>query len=113
MRSVCVLDQAFRGELADLELAAAFPALIQQAVGSRLGCLNRSGTIGALEHMLARVRPVEGVGLLFIDLNGSKSINDSRGHAIGDAVLGVVACAEASMASLHLNIRPDNCTENR
>ena len=145
-----VLDQAFQGELADLELAAAFAALIQEGAGSRLvvdhcgddgmvrhlewtiraalgdggavtggalciadvteaaqlrdalearartdgltGCLNRSGTIGALEHALAGVDATEGVGLLFIDLNDFKGLNDSSGHAIGDAVLEVVAC---------------------
>ncbi len=144
-----LLDQAFRGELADLELAAAFAALIDEGVGSRrvarhfgadgtvrhlewtiraaldgssnvvggalciaditeaaqlrdalehrartdglTGCLNRSGTIVALEHALADAGPVGGVGLLFIDLNDFKSINDSRGHGVGDAVLEVVA----------------------
>jgi diguanylate cyclase (GGDEF)-like protein len=74
-----------------LEVAAT-DALVQRASTDELtGCLNRSGTIRALELALADLDPRDGVGLLFIDLNHFKGINDSRGHAIGDVVLAVVA----------------------
>jgi diguanylate cyclase (GGDEF)-like protein len=144
-----VLDEAFRGELVDRDLADAFALLIEDGIGSRhvvehaddhsevrslewtiraaldadgeitggalciadvteaarlrvalehrastdglTGCLNRSAAVGALEAALADARPDEGVALLFIDLNQFKRTNDSRGHAIGDAVLEIVA----------------------
>jgi diguanylate cyclase (GGDEF)-like protein len=144
-----VLDDAFRGELVDLDLAAAFALLIEDGIGSRhvvdhlgehgdvrclewtiraaldesgditggalciadvteaarlrvalerrastdglTGCLNRSAAVGALEEALASLGPDEGVALLFIDLDHFKQTNDSRGHAIGDAVLEIVA----------------------
>ena len=55
------------------------------------GCLNRAGTIAALDRALAFNPLGDGVGLLFIDLNDFKGINDAHGHAVGDAVLQVVA----------------------
>lgn len=81
---VCIADVTEAGHLrAALEHRARTDALT--------GCLNRAGTVSALEAALAAVGPAEGVGLLFIDLNGFKDINDACGHAIGDAVLEIVA----------------------
>ena len=53
-----------------------------------------------LQHALARVdrlandgavRDASGLALLFVDLDGFKPVNDSNGHAAGDAVLREVA----------------------
>jgi diguanylate cyclase (GGDEF)-like protein len=80
----CVADVTEAVELgAALEHRATTDALT--------GCLNRAGTMAAIEQALAAVGANEGVGLLFIDLNGFKRVNDARGHAIGDAVLELVA----------------------
>ncbi|MDQ1402496.1 MAG: diguanylate cyclase [Actinomycetota bacterium] len=66
--------------------------LEQRAMTDALtGCLNRAGTLAALDAALATIAPGDGVGLLFIDLDSFKHINDARGHAIGDVVLEVVA----------------------
>lgn len=81
---VCIADVTESARLrAALENRASTDALTS--------CLNRAGAVTALEHALATVRPTEGVGLLFIDLDGFKDVNDSHGHAIGDTVLEVVA----------------------
>jgi diguanylate cyclase (GGDEF)-like protein/PAS domain S-box-containing protein len=81
---VCVADVTEAVELrAALEVRATTDVLT--------GCLNRGGTIAALEHALANATADAGVGLLFIDLDDFKGVNDARGHAVGDAVLGVVA----------------------
>jgi hypothetical protein len=68
---------------AALEAAATTDALT--------GCLNWAGTINCLQAALRSASPGAGIGLLFIDLNGFKGINDSHGHAIGDRVLELVA----------------------
>ncbi|MFM7314436.1 MAG: CHASE domain-containing protein [Cyanobium sp.] len=56
------------------------------------GLANRSLLMEELERCLSRARRQgEGVALLFLDLNGFKAVNDSRGHSCGDALLQAVA----------------------
>lgn len=59
---------------------------------SLTGLLNRMLFIDLAEHSKNRaIRSNSGFGILFIDLDGFKSINDSYGHNIGDEVLIEVA----------------------
>jgi hypothetical protein len=56
------------------------------------GLPNRSFLADALQRMAATAqRRQEVVGLLYVDLDGFKGINDAMGHAAGDAVLREVA----------------------
>jgi diguanylate cyclase (GGDEF)-like protein len=68
------------------------------------GVLNRVAFADLMEENLARAeKRGESVGLLFVDLDSFKAINDGRGHHAGDAVLRIVA------ERLEAAIRSDDC----
>jgi diguanylate cyclase (GGDEF)-like protein len=71
------------------------------------GLMSRAAIEEELDRALARTTPAdphgERVGLLFIDLDGFKGINDVYGHAAGDEVLRVVAQRLRSV------VRPTDC----
>lgn len=56
------------------------------------GLANRASLVGELDRAAARAeRSGQGFGLLFIDLDRFKSVNDTLGHRVGDVVLQRVA----------------------
>ncbi len=58
------------------------------------GLMNRVAFGDALERELARARRARGVvGVLYLDLDDFKAVNDTHGHPVGDAyLLHVAAC---------------------
>lgn len=59
---------------------------------SLTGLLNRSSFMVVLEQAIARSRrTLKPFGLLFLDLNNFKKVNDTCGHAAGDVLLQKVA----------------------
>ena len=78
---------------AEEELRAATEALTEQAVRDPLtGLANRILFDERLRASLSRdARTGGSTGVLFLDLDGFKDVNDRHGHAVGDAVLRSVA----------------------
>ena len=68
-------------------------ALLHQAFYDRLtGLPNRALLFDRLQHaFLEAVRHQQALSLLFVDLDGFKSVNDRFGHAVGDQLLVEVA----------------------
>lgn len=86
--------EALIGEIRRLEAeVAGLKSRIEQL--DRLACMdtlvpaaNRRGLLKAIDMVLARhERHGIPAAILFIDVNGLKGINDSHGHAAGDAAL--------------------------
>jgi diguanylate cyclase (GGDEF)-like protein len=62
------------------------------------GLWNRKAILDILERDLLRAeRDHEPVGLIMIDVDHFKAINDSRGHAAGDTVLRIIASGIAAV----------------
>jgi diguanylate cyclase (GGDEF)-like protein len=71
--------------IADLEARADVDPL--------LDILNRRGFERELKRSLAYIaRYGTGAGLVYLDLDGFKAVNDRHGHAAGDALLKLAAC---------------------
>jgi diguanylate cyclase (GGDEF)-like protein/PAS domain S-box-containing protein len=85
------LGRAQASRLRELEHAKA--ALTKQATHDSLsGLPNRVLLVDRMTQALAQAkRSHVATGLIFLDLDHFKQINDTRGHAIGDAVLREVA----------------------
>jgi diguanylate cyclase (GGDEF)-like protein/PAS domain S-box-containing protein len=69
------------------------------------GLANRRAILDQLDQAVARSRRhSRGLGLLYLDLDGFKTVNDSYGHATGDAVLVEVATRLRDVMRLEDNV---------
>lgn len=90
-REIARLGEAQADRLAELQLAQA--ALTKQATHDALtGLPNRELLVDRIDQVLHQAaRAEECTAVFFIDLDGFKHVNDTRGHAVGNRVLRGVA----------------------
>jgi diguanylate cyclase (GGDEF)-like protein len=85
------LDQITLTET-NARLAHSIEQLTHQATHDALtGLLNRRGVFEALEALIGAADSIQPVGVLFLDLDRFKAVNDTLGHRGGDHFLRIVA----------------------
>lgn len=82
-----------------LDKAALHEDVTEQATTDALtGLTNRRSFEEQVRATLAGMRTTDGAGIIFIDLDGFKQVNDTHGHQAGDQVLvGVAICISDSV----------------
>ena len=55
------------------------------------GLINRAELMRTMTHLLRNRPPTASAAVLFVDLDSFKEVNDAEGHAVGDALLIVLA----------------------
>jgi diguanylate cyclase (GGDEF)-like protein len=90
LEAVAALNQQLAAQLAVIEQLKA--DLAEEAVRDHLtGLHNRRRLDRILEEALAQAAGAEPVGLVLLDVDHFKRVNDEHGHAVGDRVLRGIA----------------------